>query len=44
MYKNDKLVGGHVIMLGNNCDEAALASLKEYPFGLQIGGKVNILF
>lgn len=40
MYREDDLKGGHVIMLGPGCDDAALASLREYPGGLQIGGKV----
>lgn len=39
MYKEDGLKGGHVIMLGPGCEEAALAALQAYPHGLQIGGK-----
>lgn len=38
MYKEDGLKGGHVIMLGPGCEEAALAALQAYPQGLQIGG------
>jgi phosphoribosylformimino-5-aminoimidazole carboxamide ribotide isomerase len=38
MYKDDGLKGGHVIMLGAGCEEAALAALQAYPQGLQIGG------
>lgn len=39
MYKEDGLKGGHVIMLGPGCEEAALAALRAYPQGLQIGGE-----
>ena len=39
MYKEDGLKGGHVIMLGPGCEEAAFAALQAYPQGLQIGGK-----
>lgn len=39
MYKEDDLKGGHVIMLGSGCEEAALSALREYPNGLQIGGQ-----
>lgn len=42
MYKEDRLTGGHVIMLGKNCSEAAFESLREYPHGLQIGGGINL--
>ncbi len=42
MYKNDQLVGGHIIMLGNNCEKAALDALQEYPNGLQVGGGITI--
>ena len=42
MYKEDNLRGGHVIMLGSGCEEAALAALREFPLGLQIGGKASI--
>jgi hypothetical protein len=37
-YRNDELSGGHVIMLGPNCESAALESLLAYQNGLQIGG------
>mmetsp|Transcript_12572 Transcript_12572/g.12199 ORF Transcript_12572/g.12199 Transcript_12572/m.12199 type:complete len:261 (+) Transcript_12572:70-852(+) len=40
-YKNDKLLGGHIIMLGPNCEVAALAAVKAYPSGMQIGGGIN---
>jgi phosphoribosylformimino-5-aminoimidazole carboxamide ribotide isomerase len=41
MYKDDKLTGGHVIMLGPGCDNAAREALQAYPRGLQIGGGIN---
>lgn len=41
MYRRDGLEGGHVIMLGPGCEEAALAALAAYPGGLQVGGGVN---
>lgn len=41
MFKKDGLTGGHVIMLGQGNEEAALGALKAYPGGLQIGGGIN---
>ena len=41
LYKEDNLVGGHVIMLGGGNEEEALNALKAYPNGLQIGGGIN---
>ncbi|CAM9350674.1 unnamed protein product [Ectocarpus sp. 4 AP-2014] len=41
MYERDGLRGGHVIMLGGGCEEAALAAIKAFPGGLQVGGGVN---
>jgi phosphoribosylformimino-5-aminoimidazole carboxamide ribotide isomerase len=41
MFKLDGLTGGHVIMLGQGNEEAALGALKAYPGGLQIGGGIN---
>lgn len=41
MFKNDKLTGGHVIMLGSGNEEEALNALHAYPNGLQIGGGIN---
>ena len=40
-YRQDGLFGGHVIMLGPNCEEAALSSLRAFPTGLQIGGGIT---
>ena len=41
MYLKDKLMGGHVIMLGPGNEEAAKSALQAYPQGLQIGGGIN---
>lgn len=41
-YKNDGLFGGHIIMLGPGCEEAALKSLQAFPNGMQIGGGINL--
>ena len=41
-YRADGLYGGHVIMLGPNCEEAAFAALRTFPGGLQIGGGITI--
>lgn len=41
LYKRHNLEGGHVIMLGPNCSEAAKAALRAWPGKLQIGGGIN---
>jgi phosphoribosylformimino-5-aminoimidazole carboxamide ribotide isomerase len=41
MYAQDELTGGHVIMLGQGNEEAALSALHAYPGGLHIGGGMN---
>jgi len=41
MYAEDNLPGGHVIMLGPNNTEAALAALRAYPEGMQVGGGIT---
>jgi phosphoribosylformimino-5-aminoimidazole carboxamide ribotide isomerase len=41
LFRNDNLKGGHVIMLGEGNKESAIRALKEFPFGLQIGGGIN---
>jgi phosphoribosylformimino-5-aminoimidazole carboxamide ribotide isomerase len=38
-YKDDGLLGGHIIMLGPNCEKAVFEALMEFPFGFQVGGK-----
>lgn len=40
-YRQDGLVGGHVIMLGSGNEAAAREALAAYPGGLQIGGGVT---
>lgn len=41
LFRNDNLKGGHVIMLGEGNKESAIMALKEFPFGLQIGGGID---
>lgn len=48
LYKNDGLIGGHIIILNNKESEyfeaskkQALKALQAYPNGMQIGGGVN---
>jgi len=43
LYKKDNLVGGHIIKLGPNNDEAAKLALQTYPNKLQIGGGITDL-
>lgn len=40
-YREDGLMGGHVIMLGRGNEDAARAALAAYPGGLQIGGGIT---
>lgn len=41
LYQRDTLRGGHVILLGAGCEEAALSALRAYPGGLQVGGGIT---
>lgn len=41
LYKRDGLAGGHVIALGPGNTEAALAALRAFPGGMQMGGGVT---
>jgi len=41
LYKQYRLHGAHVIMLGPGNNEAAKEALKEWDGGLQVGGGVN---
>ena len=41
IFRDDKLLGGHVIKLGPGNDHAAIAALKSWPGGLQIGGGIS---
>ena len=40
-YRADGLFGGHVIMLGPNCEEATLGALRAFPQGLHVGGGIT---
>ncbi|MEO6123785.1 MAG: phosphoribosylformimino-5-aminoimidazole carboxamide ribotide isomerase [Ilumatobacteraceae bacterium] len=40
-YRDDRLEGGHVIMLGPGNDQAALQALSAWPGGMQIGGGID---
>ncbi|MBM3821467.1 MAG: phosphoribosylformimino-5-aminoimidazole carboxamide ribotide isomerase [Verrucomicrobia bacterium] len=41
LYRQDQLQGGHVIMLGPGNEPAALAALRAFPGGLQLGGGIH---
>ncbi|MFS0875493.1 phosphoribosylformimino-5-aminoimidazole carboxamide ribotide isomerase [Solibacillus isronensis] len=41
LFLQNKLTGGHVIMLGPGNEEAAISALEAYPYGLQIGGGIT---
>ena len=41
LYKSDSLTGGHIIILGDGNEAAALAALRAYPNGMQIGGGIR---
>lgn len=41
LFRQDRLTGGHVIMLGGGNAEAAVRALQAYPGGLQIGGGIT---
>ncbi|KAH9624961.1 hypothetical protein KSS87_023360 [Heliosperma pusillum] len=43
LYKDDGLLGGHVIMLGAHplSQAATIQALRAYPGGLQVGGGIN---
>ena len=40
-YRQDRLQGGHLIMLGPSCEEATMRALQAYPRGLQVGGNYH---
>lgn len=40
-YREDNLLGGHVIMLGPGNESAALDALRAWPGGLQLGGGIT---
>ncbi|BFZ56457.1 Enzyme that catalyzes the fourth step in the histidine pathway [Savitreella phatthalungensis] len=41
IYRQYNLTGGHVIMLGPGCEEAAKGALAAWPDRLQVGGGIN---
>lgn len=41
LYQQDKLQGGHVVLLGTGNEEAAKSALQSYPQGLQVGGGIG---
>ena len=41
MYKEDSLIGGHVISLGPGNYDASIAALNAFPGGLHIGGGIS---
>jgi phosphoribosylformimino-5-aminoimidazole carboxamide ribotide isomerase len=41
LYRADNLPGGHVIALGGGNEAAALAALRAFPGGMQMGGGVT---
>ncbi len=41
MYQADSLTGGHVIALGPGNHDAALAALRAFPGGMQMGGGIT---
>jgi len=41
IYQADNLTGGHVIALGPGNHEAALAALRAFPGGMQMGGGIT---
>ncbi|ORY69801.1 uncharacterized protein BCR38DRAFT_93023 [Pseudomassariella vexata] len=41
LYKDNDLVGAHVIMLGPKNDDAAADAVSAWPGGLQLGGGIN---
>ena len=42
LYKDNRLTGAHVIMLGPGNEEAARQALSEWPSGLQVGGGITM--
>ncbi len=42
LYRDDALPGGHIIALGPGNHAAAIAALRAYPGGMQMGGGVTL--
>ncbi|KAJ2557592.1 Enzyme that catalyzes the fourth step in the histidine pathway [Coemansia sp. RSA 1933] len=41
LYREHKLTGGHIIMLGPNNEQAAMKALAAWPDAMQVGGGIN---
>ncbi|KAK9456363.1 hypothetical protein V1511DRAFT_497309 [Dipodascopsis uninucleata] len=41
LYKDNNVIGAHIIKLGPNCDDAAIAALRTWKDALQIGGGIT---
>jgi phosphoribosylformimino-5-aminoimidazole carboxamide ribotide isomerase len=41
LYKNDGLYGGHIIMLGEGNQAAAIEAIHAFPQGFQVGGGIT---
>src|SRR4051812_45321139 len=41
LYRKDDLPRGHIIMLGGGNESEAMAALRAYPGGMQIGGGLD---
>jgi phosphoribosylformimino-5-aminoimidazole carboxamide ribotide isomerase len=41
LYRRDGLKGGHIIMLGSGNEAEALAALRAWPGGMQVGGGLD---
>jgi len=41
LYRDNKLEGAHIIMLGPGNEEAATEALRTWPGGLQVGGGIT---
>lgn len=42
MYRQDRLRGGHIIMLGPGNEQAAAQALAAWPGGMQVGGGITL--
>ncbi|MEJ2154211.1 MAG: phosphoribosylformimino-5-aminoimidazole carboxamide ribotide isomerase [Desulfobacteraceae bacterium] len=41
LYRQDQLIGGHIIQLGAGNQEAARSALVAWPLGMQVGGGIT---
>jgi phosphoribosylformimino-5-aminoimidazole carboxamide ribotide isomerase len=42
LYREDRLFGGHIVMLGPGNEDAATAALGAFPGGMQVGGGISL--